>query len=243
MTTSQIVTQVKDLFKNTNQSLLIDESYLEKNLILQLGLNNENLSEQPSELSEHFGAGLGIRIWQYPNQFSKYMVQISKYSEKINSYLEIGCRHGGTYILTTEFLRTLNKNFKSSVAVDIIDANDLLKKYIEKTSEASFLNLNSGSLQFKQFINNNFFDLIFIDGDHSYDFVKNDAEITRDFCNIQVFHDTVNEACPGVGVYWTEIKNTHSHLYDFYDFDDQYDSVQGSYLGIGVAIRKIWITI
>lgn len=243
MNMNETILDIKSLFNNIDKELFLNQNYLENSLIVNLGLNNENLNEQPIELSNYFGSGFGLRIWQYPNQFSKYLIKLAEHAEMINSYLEIGCRHGGTYILTTEFLRTLNKNFKSSVAVDIIDVNELLQKYIEKTSEASFLNLNSGSLQFKEFINDNFFDVIFIDGDHSYDFVKNDAETTRDFCNIQVFHDTVNDACPGVGVYWNEIKNTHGHLYDFYDFDDQYDSVHGSYLGIGVAIRKIWITI
>jgi hypothetical protein len=47
----------------------------------------------------------------------------------------------------------------------------------------------------------------------------------------------------GVGIYWNEIKESHKDLYHFYDFTDQYDSVSGSYLGLGVAIRKKWITI
>lgn len=241
MSINKVVTDIKRLFAETDKSLLSDQKYLENDLILKLGLNNENLSEQPIELSKHFGTGMGLRIWQYPNQFSKYMVKLSEYADKINSYLEIGCRHGGTYILTTEYLKAMNSNFKSSVAVDIIDANQLLEEYVQSTEQAEFKNINSGSTEFRDFISNKFFDVVFIDGDHSYDFVKNDAEITRDYCNIQVFHDTVNDACLGVGVYWNEIKNTHKDLYNFFDFTDQYDSVKGSYLGIGLAVRKTFI--
>ncbi len=243
MNAIKVIEDVKNIFKNTDKPLLLDQNYLEQNLIINLGLNNENLTEQPRELSEHFGAGLGLRIWQYPNQFSKYMVELSKHAHNINSYLEIGCRHGGTYVLTTEFLKAINTNFKRSTAIDIIEANQILESYVNLTNEAEFTNINSGSQEFKDFISNNFFDVVFIDGDHSYDFVKNDAEITRDHCNIQVFHDTVNDACLGVGIYWNEIKESHKDLYNFYDFTDQYDSVSGSYLGLGVAIRKKWITI
>jgi hypothetical protein len=243
MNANKVIEDVKSIFKNIDKSLLLDQNYLEQNLIVDLGLNNENLTEQPIELSEHFGGGLGLRIWQYPNQFSKYMVELSKHADKITSYLEIGCRHGGTYVLTTEFLKVVNTNFKRSTAIDIIEANEILQSYVGLTSEAKFIKMNSGSQEFKDFISSNFFDLIFIDGDHSYEGVKSDAEITRDFCNIQVFHDTVNDACPGVGIYWNELKNTHSEVYDFFDFTDQYDSVDGTYLGIGVAVRKDWITI
>lgn len=241
MDTNKVVEDVKNVFKDIDKSLLVDQIYLEQNLIIDLGLNNENLTEQPKELSDHFGGGLGLRIWQYPNQFSKYMVKLSQYAKSINSYLEIGCRHGGTYIITTEFLKAINPNFKRSTAIDIIGASEILQTYVDSTYEAEFKNMNSGSDEFKDFISDNFFDVVFIDGDHSYEFVKNDAELTRDYCNIQVFHDTVNDACVGVGIYWNEIKKTHKDLYNFYDFTDQYDSVSGSYLGIGLAVRKTFI--
>ncbi|MEY4334643.1 MAG: hypothetical protein RLZZ196_3393 [Bacteroidota bacterium] len=234
---------IKQLFNSLKIESLKDQNFLEHFLIPHLGLNNEMLIEQPPELNEFYGTGLKLKIWQYPNQFSKYMIQLCSYADKINSYLEIGCRHGGTYILTTEFLKCINKNFSKSVAIDIIDPNESLKIYTSCTDGVEFKNINSGSSDFKNYISNNFFDLIFIDGDHSYEFVKNDAEITRDFCNIQVFHDIVNDACPGVGVYWNEIKDSYSRIYNFYDFIDQYDSVSGTYLGIGMAVRKKWITI
>lgn len=241
MTAAQIVKDIKSLFNNIDKKLLFNQQYLENNLILDLGLNNENLSEQPKELSNYFGAGMGLRIWQYPNQFSKYLMNIYENAPTIRSYLEIGCRHGGTYILTTEFLSKMSSTFNKSVAVDIIEPNELLLEYINSTDSSEFIKINSGSDIFKEFISNNFFDLIFIDGDHSYNFVKSDAETTRDYCNIQVFHDTVNDACPGVGVYWNELKQSHKDVYSFYDFIDQYNSVDGNYLGIGVAIRKNWI--
>lgn len=235
------ILKLKEMFSSIPVKKIKDKEFLETNLILKLGLNNENLNEQPKELSEYFGGGLGLRIWQYPNQFSKYLVELSKHAKKINSYLEIGCRHGGTFILTTEFLKRLNPSFVNSTAIDIIPVPDLLSSYLSNSPYANFIQIDSSSSYFETFIQSNFFDLVFIDGNHDYDFVKKDAESTREFCNIQVFHDTVNDACPGVGAYWNELKETHGELYDFFDFIDQYDSVNGSFLGIGLAIRKQFV--
>lgn len=74
-----------------------------ENLMLKLGLNSENLEEQPSIVKENTG---GLKIWQYPNQFSKYLTFLGTFD--IKSYIEIGCRWGGTFILTVEYLKRLN---------------------------------------------------------------------------------------------------------------------------------------
>lgn len=238
------INDINNIFQNIKEKDLLSQNFLEDNLILSLGLNNENLNEQPKELEKFFGGGIGLRIWQYPNQFSKYLLLLSSYAKNIQSYLEIGCRNGGTFVLTCEYLKKINKQFSKATAIDIIDKSDLIKQYLNKEDiNIDFLQTNSHSEDFRHFISEKFYDLIFIDGDHSYDGVKKDAETTRDFCNIQVFHDTVNDACLGVSQYWNELKNSHKDKYDFFDFTDQYESVEGRFLGIGVAIRKEWITI
>ena len=89
---------------------------------------------------------------------------------------------------------------------------------------------------------NNYFDLIFIDGDHNYNGVKNDYEISEHSGKIFVFHDIASNACPGVVKFWNELKNNKSETYDFFEFIEQYDDVWNrthkKYLGIGVAIKK-----
>src|SRR2546430_1320768 len=55
-------------------------------LLLELGLNDEGLNEFPSSL--HPFCGHGLRIWQYPSQFSKYLAHVSTLG--VRSYLEIG---------------------------------------------------------------------------------------------------------------------------------------------------------
>lgn len=227
-----------EFFNSFEKEKLKDQNFLEHTLIPNLGLNNEILNEQPKELHKYFGGGFGLKIWQYPNQFSKYLCFLNKYKEKINSYLEIGCRNGGTFFLHCQYLTPLSK----AVALDLVPISDTLSDFNAIYKGASYIQASSHSKKFIDFIKNNFFDLIFIDGDHSYDGVKKDAENTRDKCNIQVFHDIVNDACLGVSRYWQEVKKSHSDVYDFFEFTDQYDSVNGNYLGIGVAVRKKWVS-
>lgn len=222
-----------ELIQDSNLEELRDHRYLET-MIMKLGFNNESLMEQPEIVRENCG---GLLIWQYPNQFSKYLCLLSQ--QKIESYLEIGCRWGGTFVLTNEYLKKFNHVHKS-VAVDIIDSP--VAEYCQLKNEAEFLKLDSGGQEFKNYIANHFFDLILIDGDHSYYGVKNDYEISKHSGKILVFHDIKSDACLGVVKFWTELKNTKKDEYDFFEFTEQYADVWNrthrSFLGIGVAIKK-----
>lgn len=219
--------------KESNLEDLQNNNYLE-NLIIQLGFNTEMLREQPKIVKDNCG---GLFIWQYPNQFSKYLCLLKK--QNINSYIEIGCRWGGTFILTNEYLKMFN-NVNKSIAVDIIDSPVL--NYCMLNNETQFIKINSQSQEFKNYMNNNYFDLIFIDGDHSYDGIKNDYEISKNSGKIFVFHDIINDICPGVVKFWNELKNNENNKYDFFEFTEQYEDVWNNthqrFLGIGVAIKK-----
>jgi hypothetical protein len=227
------LTRIK-LIRESKKSDLENENYLE-DLIIKLGFNNETLNEQPQVVINNCG---GLMIWQYPNQFSKYLCLLSK--QNISSYIEIGCRWGGTFILTTEYLKKFN-NINKSVAVDIIDTP--VVNYCFFNNETTFIKMNSRSEEFKNYMNNNSFDLAFIDGDHSYYGVKNDYDLCKDNCKIIVFHDIINSACIGIVKFWNEIKKNESDKYIFHEFIEQYDDVlknnfNNKYLGIGVAIKK-----
>ena len=168
---------------------------------------------------------------------SKYLSLLSK--QQIQSYIEIGCRWGGTFVLTNEYLKRFN-NITKSVSVDIIDSP--VVNYCISNSETEFMKKNSQAPEFRTYMENNYFDLIFIDGDHSYFGVKNDYEISKNSGKIFVFHDIVNDVCLGVVQFWNELKTNEKDTYDFYEFTEQYEDVRlntgQTFLGIGVAIKK-----
>jgi hypothetical protein len=222
-----------DLIKQSDPIQLRDNVYVE-NLMSRLGFNTEILHEQPEVVKKNGG---GLRIWQYPNQFSKYLCLLQQYP--ISSYIEIGCRWGGTFVLTTEYLKRFNQ-ITESVAVDIIDSP--VQEYCAQQPETRFLKMNSQSEEFKNYIQQKKFDIIFIDGDHSYQGVAHDYEQSKNSGTIYVFHDIVNAACPGVVQFWNELKEKENETFNFFEFTEQYDDVWQTtgqkFLGIGVAIKK-----
>jgi len=226
-----------DFIRKSTLEELKNSDYLEK-LIVKLGFNNEGLIEQPSVVRENGG---GLLIWQYPNQFSKYLCLLKELN--ISSYIEIGCRWGGTFVLTTEYLKKFN-NVSKSVAIDVMSSPVLhyCSANNDTNTETQFICVNSQSEEFKNYMKENHFDLIFIDGDHCYDGVKNDYEVSKNSGNIFVFHDIVSDACPGVCQFWNELKTYQGDSYNFYEFTEQYTEVWNNthqkFLGIGVAIKK-----
>jgi cephalosporin hydroxylase len=223
------------IIRDSEFSLLKDISGLER-IIFNLGLNIENQDELPLCIINNGG---GLKIWQYPNQFTKYLITLSTLGP-INSYIEIGCRWGGTFILTCEYLSRFF-SLERCVAVDMIQSP--VETYCDYNSICTFKQTDSHSEEFKIYMKDNKFDLIFIDGDHTYEGVKEDYTACINSGNIFVFHDIVNAKCEGVIKFWNELKNNSNDTYDFYEFIDQYDEViqrsGNHFLGIGLAVKKV----
>lgn len=209
---------------------LTDVSYLEYKLLPELGLNNRHMAQYPKDL--HPYCGIGINSWQYPNQFSKYLNFLSK--NNITSYLEIGCHKGGTFIITVEYLSRFNK-INHALAVDNWSRDEMLN-YATICENVDYVVTSSASETFEKLVKERVWDLILIDGDHSYQAVKKDFETVKNYARFIAFHDIKNIFCPGTQQIWLDIKNKYPNQIN--EWTDQYDEVllrvRGSVMGIGL---------
>lgn len=217
--------------------------------VIQAGLYpyiSWQLDEFPKEL--HKDCGKGIGLWQYPAQFSKYIKFVHDHIGHVRSYAEVGVAAGGTFIFTTEFLRSfcgLERSWAVDIAlpgqVNYIN-NDgspfegVLHNYLQVTPYASFVHGDCERLVRVLVEENEEIDLLLIDGDHSYEGVKKDFNTLMTRARHIVFHDIASQACQGVVRFWQEVKQLSE--YDAYEFIDQYESVNGTFLGIGLLVRR-----
>ncbi len=98
------------------EELLTDPRRLEHELLSGLGLNGDLPSCFPAALHRYLGRG--VESWQYPCQFGPFLAEVARH--RVESYLEIGVMHGGTFAVTVEYLTRvagLQKAFH-----DIVDA-------------------------------------------------------------------------------------------------------------------------
>lgn len=224
--------KIIDRIANENLEKLKDPSYLEFKLLPELGLNDRHMNQYPSSLHQY--CGIGIDSWQYPNQFSKYLCYLSRLD--IKNYVEIGCHKGGTFIITVEYLSRFNK-IESALAIDNWP-REIINEYCKYRNNITYLTHSSQSEEFKKEYYKKKWDLVLIDGDHSYQAVKNDFSIVNGNSKYIAFHDIKNIFCPGTQQIWQDIKNDHKN-FKFHEWADQYDEVllkiRGSIMGIGLV--------
>jgi hypothetical protein len=205
----------------------VDPAGLE-DVLPRLGLADDVPHVLPAELQPHVGAGL--KHWQYPNQFAPYLATLA--GLPIRSYLEIGVRHGGTFLITVEVLRP-----DVAVAVDIDRVPAL-----QARPGVDFVQADSRSRRFAKLASSRVWDLVLVDGNHAYDAVRSDVDTVLDHANVIALHDIVDDASPGVRRAWQELKAEPG--FTFHEFTAQYDEVVervgATVLGIGVAVREDW---
>ncbi|HZH67133.1 MAG TPA: class I SAM-dependent methyltransferase [Flavisolibacter sp.] len=228
-----------DLVRKMQVTELANSLVLEEKLLPQLGLNNEALYQMPDELFSYTGQGL--LYWQYPVQFSKYLVLLSKL--KVESYLEIGVRHGGTFIITVEYLQKFHP-LKKAVGVELGYSPSVVA-YSKQNKKVRFFQADSQTERFKDLLQREvYFDLVLIDGNHEETECRNDYDAVKDRAGIIVLHDIASVICPGVQKLWSELKQGEGFI--FYEFTEQYQSVikrtGQAFFGIGVAVSKSYLS-
>jgi len=231
------------LLREADIDILRDPSRLEAELLPALGLDQEMLDEGGSGSilppSLRGFAGTGLQAWQMPNQFAPYLAQLSRYP--ITSYLEVGVRHGGTFVITTEYLNRFH-TVERAVGVDIADSPSTAE-YARGNPRARFARLNTRSRRFRRLVRRRGpWDLVLIDADHREGALRRDLESVIGTARIIAFHDIATAIAPGVRKVWDEFKASEAARFDFFEFDGQYDEVVSrtgrTWQGLGVAVER-----
>lgn len=214
---------------------LADPAALEP-LVAQLGINAEFARVLPPDLRPL--AGTGLRASQYPNQLAPYLALLGELG--ISSYLEVGVDHGGTFLITTRYLRRRHP-LDRAVAVDRFEV-PALSAGPGAGAATEVLRLDSASRAFARYLESQpRFDLALIDGDHSERGCRRDFETVAPHARVVAFHDIVGANTPGVRAVWAWIRQTRADEYEFHEFTRQYPAVESSagetYMGLGVAVR------
>lgn len=227
---------------DADDATLRDPARLEQ-LLPQVGLNDDEPSWMADRLQPFLGSGL--RLWQYPNQFAPYLALLA--GLPVRSYLEIGVQHGGSFTVTLCYLERLHGALRTAVAADIAYAPGVARLARERANVHQLV-IDSASPEFRELLRGHApFDLAMIDGDHSYEAVRRDFASVHGIANVVAFHDIVDSNAEGTGRAWRAIRAEHADAYDFREFADQYPDVLARYpgqrfLGIGVALRRMWLS-
>ena len=170
---------------------------------------------------------------QRKNEFCSFIEFLNKH--KISVIVEIGTADSGTHLLLSQLVYSQ----KTMVAIDLeirnrkslsaINSNNDNRLYIEGSSHSCGTHSQLLSL-----LKNKKIDLLFIDGDHSYEGVKKDFDLYKSSVSkngIIAFHDIVPDSFSRTGIktssyvgevpkFWNEIKKNYKYK-EFIESDDQ----------------------
>jgi hypothetical protein len=206
-------------------------------LLLDAGLNDEILEQFPDQMWPQMGRGL--RLWQYPTQFAPYLIELS--GRRVQRYLEIGVRHGGSFVTTVEYLSRFAP-LSEAVAVDVDPPHRLLAYPLSQPA-VRVVQADTQADAFRDWVREQEdFDLVFIDGLHTVEGCRRDFESARDSARLIGMHDIVSALVPEVGTVWRDVKEAYADEFEFLEFVDQYIEVTAAtgqtHMGIGLAIRR-----
>ena len=170
----------------------------------------QTINKAGSDSSEFFGGEFsgGYCLQQNPQEFAALLCFLEYHCAPIKRYAEIGSASGGT-------IRLLNELIGIGEAV-VMDEGTHLSHQIWETNtkglkSCRFFKGDSHSKVCEQWLKDlgiPKFEVIWIDGDHSYEGVLKDAILMIPYCDkhtFVLFHDTV--ACPGVKQVWDMTDN------------------------------------
>jgi hypothetical protein len=149
-------------------------------------------------------------IGQTPNQIAKALVYLSDF--KIHSFCEIGICYGGNFLFMSEYLRRFNPDIECTG----VDPSDYLDSEVKEIIDAE------GWLHYEKVISDEIagrkFDLVFIDADHTKEWIVRDYDNVGRYAHICMFHDVQETLWPDAVVEWNKLKSiTDKEVMEFLD--------------------------
>lgn len=137
-------------------------------------------------------------IYQTPDQISQALVYLSDF--EIKTYLEIGVFQGGTFLFMSEYLKRFNPDIK---CLGLDPTNYLNAEIREETELSEWMRMIAVT---SDKLSGRVFDLVFIDGDHSAEWLAIDWESVGKAAKICMLHDIQEKSCPDVVAIWETLK-------------------------------------
>ncbi len=170
--------------------------------------------------SEYFCANFvgNLQVQQIPEEYSQLLTFFK--TSNIKKYLELGVANGGSFFVNSIFLQSTASKIHCVDSLEYKNAPHVKQTYEKISSKVNKLKALFPEKEFNFFNqttdeffskNNNKYDCIFIDADHSYQGVK------KDYLNslkcierggYLIFHD-INNVETGVETCWNEISSNH----------------------------------
>lgn len=198
----------REKFDNVISQLSCDSSIKQiESLICQLGLFHFKRSgndDRPSYYGARYTSYLNLDddtgLLQSPLELARLCKYLSKF--RIRTFLNIGTHNGWTITFLVKYLQLFSPNLHC-ISLDP-------RQHIEITqlpgTNIDFLNVTSDQFRGTSF------DLVFIDGNHHFDWVKRDFLNVGQFAAHCVFHDINSENCPDVGYFYEQVKSQYRHI-------------------------------
>jgi hypothetical protein len=203
---------VLKLLHSVNEKLLLDREFL-ISMIRAAGLRDFGGGYDP--YAEEKGG-----LLQDPHQFADTLRLLA--GHRIQTVLEIGSWNGHSICFMTAVLRRFNPDIQS-LSVDPVnvpwDSHGQPVRYVSGTSD-----------NFRSQV----FDLVIIDGDHTYSWVVRDYDNVGRAARLCMFHD-IDDADFNIfdpGNYWEHLKKVEPDS-QFHEFKHP----SRHYMGIGVRVK------
>lgn len=148
-------------------------------------------------------------IYQTPDQIAKALVYLSDFD--IKTYLEVGVFQGGNFLFVSEYLRRFNPSIRC-IGVDPTGyLNGEIQAIIEKEIFVSFKSITTDAIVGQEF------DLVFIDGEHTKEWINWDWNNVGKQAKICMIHDIQEPSCSDIVDFWAKLKSSKKKIVEFLD--------------------------